>query len=76
MSAQPNAASKDDHPEVEHNIGSKDKSVGWYDKEFRGVPEDARKLLEGYSHIPSEEVENHVLEAVGVSTPEPLPDSR
>ncbi|KAK7733032.1 hypothetical protein SLS53_008361 [Cytospora paraplurivora] len=63
MSAQLNAASKDDRPEVEHKIGSKDKSVGWYDKEFRGVPEDARELLEGYSHVPSQEIENYVLEA-------------
>jgi len=42
-------------------IGSKDKSVAWYDKTFSGVPADARELLETYSQIPPDEVESHVL---------------
>lgn len=46
-------------------IGSKDKSVAWYDKTFSGVPADARELLEKYSKIPPEEVEPHVLSMVG-----------
>lgn len=46
-------------------IGSKDRSVAWYDKTFSGVPADARELLEKYSKIPPEEVEPHVLSIVG-----------
>lgn len=45
-------------------IGSKDRSVAWYDKTFSGVPADARELLEKYSKIPSDEVESHVLAIV------------
>lgn len=46
-------------------IGSRDRSVAWYDKTFSGVPEDARELLEKYSKIPPDEVEPHVLSMVG-----------
>lgn len=46
-------------------IGSKDRSVAWYDKTFSGVPADARELLEKYSKIPPNEVEPHVLSMVG-----------
>lgn len=46
-------------------IGSRDRSVPWYDKTFSGVPEDARELLEKYSKIPPDEVEPHVLSMVG-----------
>ncbi|RYP89869.1 hypothetical protein DL770_004021 [Monosporascus sp. CRB-9-2] len=42
-------------------IGSKDKSVGWYDKTFPGTPNDARALLESYARIPPDEVDPHVL---------------
>ncbi|RYP57380.1 hypothetical protein DL769_009517 [Monosporascus sp. CRB-8-3] len=42
-------------------IGSKDKSVGWYDKTFPGTPDDARRLLETYARIPPDEVNAHVL---------------
>lgn len=45
-------------------IGSRDKSVPWYDKTFSGVPKVARELLEKYSHIPPGEVEPHVLTIV------------
>lgn len=45
-------------------IGSRDRSVAWYDKTFSGVPADARELLEKYSKIPSDEVEPHVLAMV------------
>lgn len=30
-------------------VGSKDNSVGWYDKDFPGIEPAARKLLEEYS---------------------------
>ncbi|KAL2289898.1 hypothetical protein FJTKL_01179 [Diaporthe vaccinii] len=46
-------------------IGSRDRSVAWYDKTFSGVPADARELLEKYSKIPPDEVEPHVLSMVG-----------
>ncbi|KAI1457494.1 hypothetical protein F4805DRAFT_467338 [Annulohypoxylon moriforme] len=42
-------------------IGSKNKDVGWYEKEFPGIPDDARALLENYSHVPLGEVDAHVL---------------
>lgn len=45
-------------------IGSKEKSVAWYDKTFSGVPADARELLETYSQIPPDQVESHVLSIV------------
>lgn len=45
-------------------IGSKDKSVGWYDKDFPGVKPDARTLLETYAHIAPDKVDEYVLEMV------------
>ncbi|POS70273.1 methyltransferase [Diaporthe helianthi] len=41
-------------------IGSKDKSVGWYNQTFSGTPADIRQLLEGYSRIQPSEVDAHV----------------
>lgn len=57
-------------------IGSRDRSVAWYDKTFSGVPADARELLEKYSKIPPDEVEAHVLSMVGEANlhAEPLPE--
>jgi len=45
-------------------VGSKDKSVGWYDTHFPGIEPTARKLLEEYSRIPSEEVDQYVIAMV------------
>lgn len=45
-------------------IGSKDKNVEWYDKEFDGTPDEARVLLENYAHIPPGEVDAHVVAIV------------
>jgi hypothetical protein len=45
-------------------IGSRDKTVAWYDKTFSGVPADARELLEKYSQIPPDQIESHVLSIV------------
>lgn len=56
--------SNSDHPEIAPQIGSKDKNVGWYDKTFHGVREDARELLEVYAHVPGDKVDSYVLEAV------------
>ncbi|ROV87636.1 hypothetical protein VMCG_10632 [Cytospora schulzeri] len=62
MSTQPDMFSKGSYPEVAPQIGSKDKSVGWYDKTFSGVTSDARHLLEGYAHVPGAEVDSYVLD--------------
>ncbi|KAH8898682.1 hypothetical protein GQ53DRAFT_877743 [Thozetella sp. PMI_491] len=43
-------------------IGSKDKSVGWYDKALDKVPDDAAELLVHYAHIPADGVLEYVLE--------------
>ncbi|KAI7785300.1 methyltransferase domain-containing protein [Diaporthe eres] len=43
------------------NVGSKDKSVGWYDQTFHGIEPAARALLEEYSHITPEEVDQYVI---------------
>lgn len=49
---------------VRPKIGSKDKSVGWYDQTFPGIEPAARELLEEYSHIAPEEVDQYVLAMV------------
>lgn len=45
---------------VRPSVGTRDKSVGWYDKTFPGLEPRARQLLEEYSHIPPEEVDQYV----------------
>ncbi|KAK9792201.1 putative Methyltransferase [Seiridium cardinale] len=42
-------------------IGSRDKSVGWYEKTFSGSPSDSRKLLEAYSGIPADEIDAYAI---------------
>lgn len=64
MSTQTGISSNGSHPEVAPQIGSRDKSVGWYDKAFHGVTPDARELLEGYAHVPGPDVDSYVLEMV------------
>lgn len=49
---------------VRPKVGSKDKSVGWYDKDFLGIEPAARKLLEEYSRIPPDEVDQYVIAMV------------
>lgn len=46
------------------SIGSKEKGVQWYEKTFAGTKPDARMLLETYSGIPPEKVDEYVLETV------------
>ncbi|KAK7723900.1 hypothetical protein SLS64_000231 [Diaporthe eres] len=48
-------------PTFQPNVGSKDKSVGWYDQTFHGIEPAARALLEEYSHIPPGEVDQYVI---------------
>lgn len=45
-------------------IGSKDKTVAWYEHTLSNLPEDARELLENYSQIAPADIENHVLTMV------------
>lgn len=45
-------------------IGSKDKSVGWYDPPITEVSPAVRDLLEVYAGIPAEEVIPRILEVV------------
>lgn len=52
------------NPTFQPNVGSKDKTVGWYDQTFHGIEPAARKLLEEYSHIPPEEVDQYVIAMV------------
>lgn len=63
---EPNATVRPDTGEKDKgiDIGSKDKSVGWYDQMFHGIEPAARKLLEEYSHIPPEEVDQYVIAMV------------
>jgi len=45
-------------------IGSKDKSVGWYDPPITSVVEPVRDLLENYAGYSSEEVIPRIVEMV------------
>lgn len=49
---------------VRPTVGSKDKSVGWYDQTFHGIEPAARELLEKYSHVAPEEVDQYVIAMV------------
>lgn len=49
---------------TEPAIGSKDKSVGWYDKEFPGVNPDARDLLVNYANIEPGHVDQYAVQMV------------
>ncbi|KAI1491299.1 hypothetical protein F5X96DRAFT_631956 [Biscogniauxia mediterranea] len=42
-------------------IGTKDKSVGYYERTFSGCPSDARELLENYAGVPADDVDAHIL---------------
>lgn len=47
-------------------IGSKDRSVAWYDVPITTVDEPVRDLLENYSQIPSDEVIPRIIETVSL----------
>lgn len=50
-----------DIPGVSRMIGSKDKDVPWYTNSIGSrLGPSARKLLEEYSHVPAEQVEDHI----------------
>ena len=53
-------------PQVEKDQYSKD--VSWYSKEIEGLNPACRELLERYSHIPPDEVEQHVFEIVRLTS--------
>lgn len=46
-------------------VGSRDETVKWFDQTVT-VPPQARDLLETYSRIPADKVEDHVLTIVGL----------
>lgn len=52
-------------------IGSKDRSVGWYDPPITSVEGPIRDLLENYSHVPSDEVISRIVETVRTHIPIP-----
>lgn len=43
-----------------------ERNKGWYNKDLTEVNEPIRKLLEGYSKVPSEEVVKHVNQIVSI----------
>ena len=45
-------------------LGSRDKSVSWYDAPIDKVDDQVRDLLEKYSNIPPEQVVPRCIEAV------------
>ncbi|KAK2607600.1 hypothetical protein N8I77_006263 [Diaporthe amygdali] len=49
------------NPVVYRTVGTRDKTVGWYDKDFPGIEPEARELLEKYSHVPPDEVDKYVI---------------
>lgn len=59
------------NPVVYRTVGTRDKTVGWYDKDFPGIEPEARELLEKYSHVPPDEVDKYVIGMVRYSQPRP-----
>jgi len=54
-----------EHSKPSVNLGSRDKSVGWYSESIgTKIGDPARKLLETYSRIPPDQVEKHILAIV------------
>lgn len=51
-----------DHPD--HQVGNRDKSVGWYLPDAPDLSDSTRDVLENYSHIESDQVIPHVLKVV------------
>lgn len=49
---------------TESMIGSKDKSVGWYDKAFSGVNPEAKELLVNYANIEPDHVDQYAMQMV------------
>jgi hypothetical protein len=51
------------------DIATKDILRNFYDSELLEVPEQAKHILETYSHIPPDEVLPHILQVVSPITP-------
>ena len=51
-------------PSTPPEIGTRDKSVGWYTPTLENISEAQRDLLENYSHIAPDRVIPHILEVV------------
>jgi SAM-dependent methyltransferase len=43
-------------------VGSRDKTVAWYNPKLENLPEQTRELLKTYSQIPEERIEAHIHE--------------
>lgn len=64
-----------DTPKLE--IGSRDKSVGWYMPTLESITDDQRDLLENYSKIAPERVISHLFEIVSdIFLPFPAPPTQ
>lgn len=50
--------------QVKPVIGSKDRSVGWYDPPITTVEPSIRDLLENYSRVPADEIVTRIIETV------------
>ena len=64
IASQSSGSSPGPGPAPSLPIGSKDKSVGWYDPPITAVSPAVRDLLEGYAGIPADEVIPRILEVV------------
>lgn len=54
------------HDVNQDHIKARDKSLGWYSKDRPQLSAAVTELLEEYSHIPSDEIEHHVIALVSV----------
>jgi len=45
-------------------VGSRDKTVAWYNPKLENVPKQTKDLLKTYSQIPEEEIEAHIHKVV------------
>ena len=49
-------------PEIKHALqGAEGKNIKWYKRDLEMLQEPARRLLENYSHIPSDQVIPHII---------------
>lgn len=60
-----------DHANSRLRIGSRDKTVAWYNPALSALTEAQRDLFENYSHLAPDRVIPHILEVVR-TPPSPL----
>ena len=66
-STEPNVYASSSPANPRLKIGSRDKSVGWYQPTLDNITEAQRDLLEKYSHLAPDDVIPHILEIVRIS---------